>query len=81
MALTIHQTPCSLLSTQNYLLKQISIFRLLQLAMSLKEMDHKKARGVDQINTNLIHKTAEVVAEPLSKLINCNIETGMFPNL
>ena len=22
----------------------------------LKEMDHKKARGVDQINTNLIHK-------------------------
>ena len=48
---------------------------------SLKEMDHKKARGVDQINTNLIHKTAEVVAEPLCKLINCSIETGMFPDL
>ena len=46
---------------------------------SLKEMDHKKAR--DQINTNLIHKTAEVVAEPLCKLINCSIETGMFPDL
>ena len=44
-------------------------------------MDHKKARGVDQINTNLIHKTAEVVAEPLCKLINCSIETGMFPDL
>ena len=44
-------------------------------------MDHKKARGVDQINNNLIHKTAEVVAEPLCKLINCSIETGMFPDL
>ena len=46
----------------------------------LKEIDIKKAVGVDTIPPKLIKIGADIIAEPLTKAINCCLRQGIFPN-
>ena len=45
----------------------------------LKEIDIKKAVGVDKIPTKLIKIGADIIAEPLTQAINCCLGQGIFP--
>ena len=45
----------------------------------LKEIDIKKAVGVDTIPPKLIKIRAVIVAEPLTQAINCCLRQGIFP--
>ena len=46
----------------------------------LKEIDIKKAVGVDTIPPKLIKIGADIIAEPLTKAINCCLRQGIFPD-
>ena len=46
----------------------------------LKEIDIKKAVGVDTIPPKLIKIGAEIIAEPLMQAINCSLRQGIFPD-
>ena len=45
----------------------------------LKEIDIKKAVGVDTIPPKLIKIGADIIAEPLTQAINCCLRQGIFP--
>ena len=45
----------------------------------LKEIDIKKAVGVDTIPPKLIKIGADIIAEPLTQAINCCLHQGIFP--
>ena len=45
----------------------------------LKEIDIKKAVGVDTIPPKLIKTGADIIAEPLTQAINCCLRQGIFP--
>ena len=45
----------------------------------LKEIDIKKAVGVDTIPPKLIKISADIIAEPLTQAINCCLRQGIFP--
>ena len=45
----------------------------------LKEIDIKKAVGVDTIPPKLIKIGADIIAEPLTQEINCCLRQGIFP--
>ena len=46
----------------------------------LKETDINKAVGVDTIPPKLIKIGADIIAEPLTKAINCCLRQGIFPD-
>ena len=46
----------------------------------LKEIDIKKAVGVDTIPPKLIKIGADIIAEPLTQAINCCLRQGIFPD-
>ena len=46
----------------------------------LKEIDIKKAVGVDTIPPKLIQVGADIIAEPLTQAINCYLRLGIFPD-
>ena len=46
----------------------------------LKEIDIKKAVGVGTIPPKLIKIGADIIAEPLTKAINCCLRQGIFPD-
>ena len=46
----------------------------------LKEIDIKKAAGVDTIPPKLIKIGADIIAEPLTQAINCCLRQGIFPD-
>ena len=45
----------------------------------LKEIDVEKALGVDTIPPKLIKISADIIAEPLTQVINCCLRQGIFP--
>ena len=47
----------------------------------LKEIDIKKAVGVDTIPPKLIKIGADIIAEPLTQAINCCLRQGIFPEV
>ena len=51
-----------------------------QVKKLLKEIDIKKAVGVDAIPPKLIKIGADIIAEPLTQAINCCLREGIFPN-
>ena len=46
----------------------------------LKEIDIKKAVGVDTIPPKLIKIGSDIVAEPMTQAINCCLRQGIFPD-
>ena len=46
----------------------------------LKEIDVKKAVGVDTNLPKLIKISADIIAEPLTQAINCCLRQGIFPD-
>ena len=46
----------------------------------LKEIGIKKAEGVDTIPPQLIKIGANIIAEPISKAVNCCLRQGIFPD-
>ena len=46
----------------------------------VKEIDIKKAVGVDTIPPKLIQIGADIIAEPLTHAINCYLRLGIFPD-
>ena len=46
----------------------------------LKEIDFKKAAGVDIISPKLIKIGADIIAEPLTQAITCCLRQGIFPS-
>ena len=46
----------------------------------LKEIDIKKAVGIDTIPPKLIKIGVDIIAEPLTKAINCCLRQGIFPD-
>ena len=46
----------------------------------LKEIDIKKAVGLDTIPPKLIKIGADIIAEPLKKAVNCCLRQGIFPD-
>ena len=51
-----------------------------QVKKLLKEIDIKKAVGLDAIPPKLIKIGAYIIAEPLRQAINCCLREGIFPN-
>ena len=44
------------------------------------QLTSKNSAGVDDISINLLKYSIEFIAEPLSKIINCSFDTGIFPD-
>ena len=49
-------------------------------SVPFKEIDIKKAVGVDTIPPKLIKIGADIIAEPLTQAINCCLLQGIFPD-
>ena len=45
----------------------------------MKEMKKKKSAGLDRIGQDLLLLESEIIAIPLTRLINNSIESGIFP--
>ena len=48
---------------------------------TLKKLDSKKAIGIDGIPSMILKLTAEIIAKPLTKIINQSISENSFPTL
>ena len=46
----------------------------------LKQLNTKKAIGVDKLNNRLLKAAATVIAKPLTKIFNHSLNTGIFPS-
>ena len=47
----------------------------------LKTLDIAKANGPDEISNTMLKQTAEVIAEPLSRLFNKSMGCSVFPDI
>ena len=47
----------------------------------VNKFDNKKSSGDDQIPMHLLKSTIHVIAEPLAKIINNSLQTGIFPDI
>ena len=50
-----------------------------KVSKAMKEMKKKKSAGLDGIGQDLLLQGAEIVAIPLTRMINNSIESGIFP--
>ena len=48
---------------------------------AIRNIDHKKACGVDEIHSLLLKKSANIVAPVLCRIFNNSIRNGIFPDL
>ena len=63
--------PCSmvLLPTDEY-----------EICSLIKSLKNKSSPGLDEISPSIIKLASKFIARPLSKLINCSMSNGIFPN-
>ena len=79
-----YQNHLSLLKIKNKFGSDLNSFDFQQIKAHevkklLKEIDIKKAVGVDTIPPKLIKIGADIIAEPLTQAINCCLRQGIFP--
>ena len=79
-----YQNHPSVLKTKNKFGSDLNSFDFQQIKAPevkklLKEIDIKKAVGVDTIPPKLIKIGADIIAEPLTQAINCCLRQGIFP--
>ena len=60
-----------------FTLKTVQVSSVLKVLKSLK---NKKSHGFDQVSAELLKMTAEIIAEPLTYIINTSILTGKVPD-
>ena len=80
-----YQNHPSVLKIKNKFGSDLNSFDFQQITTSevkklLKEIDIKKAAGVDTIPPKLIKIGADIIAEPLTQAINCCLRQGIFPD-
>ena len=80
-----HTKTIQVLKIKNKFGSVLNSFDLQQITTSevkklLKEIDIKKAVGVDTIPPKLIKIGADIIAEPLTQAINCCLRQGIFPD-
>ena len=51
-----------------------------QVKKAIKGVRSKTSSGVDFINTKILKMSSEVIAAPLTRIINKSVESGVFPN-
>ena len=56
-------------------------FDLFAVNKLMKQMAKKKSKGKDGIPQDCLLLGAEVLAKPLSEIINASVESGIFPDL
>lgn len=62
--------------TNSFFVQPINVEETLQHINSLK---NKNSSGWDEISNNLLKKSADIIATPLTHLINLSFENGVFP--
>ena len=80
-----YQNHPSVLKIKNKFGSDLNSFDFQQITTSevkklVKEIDIKKAVGVDTIPPKLIQIGADIIAEPLTHAINCYLRLGIFPD-
>ena len=67
-----------LIPTDNaFCLQSVSVNKVCKL---LKNLDSKKATGLDNIPCKLLKLAADIVSPSLTHIFNCSIKTGIFPS-
>ena len=51
-----------------------------QIVKLIENLPHKNSRGIDELSNKFVKKIKNVIAYPLTKLINQSIQTGIFPD-
>jgi hypothetical protein len=46
----------------------------------VNNLPNKKSAGMDEITMDIMKRSINIIADPLSKIINASFETGVFPN-
>ena len=80
-----HTKTIQVLKIKNKFGSVLNSFDLQQITTSevkklLKEIDIKKAAGVDTVPPKLIKIGADIIAESLTQAINCCLRQGIFPD-
>ena len=83
--ITSYQNDPSMLKIKNKFGSDINSFDFQQMKATevkklLREIDVKKAVGVDTITPKLIKIGADIIAEPLTQAIDCCLRQGIFPD-
>ena len=80
----LYQNYPSVLKIKNKFVSDLNSFDFQQIKAPevrklLKEIDVEKALGVDTFPPKLIKISADIIAEPLTQVINCCLRQGIFP--
>ena len=57
----------------------IPLLTLTFVRRQLQSLDTSKATGLDELSAKFLKKSTDIIAEPLTKIFNLSISTGIFP--